>query len=181
VSEKFDAHWLSEYERRNAPKIRNQVESEDAYEGLEGELHKEIIAELRRRRWYFVRSRTDKKTTTRKGVTDFIIAMPDGKTLWLEVKKKGGKLDTDQTITRHVLLALSHRHEVAFSYQDFINAIDGISNQHKDSVSMNFEVKHGGNLEMPKQCCGCHKIWPPPALLKGNECPDCGGQCGGLR
>jgi RecB family endonuclease NucS len=121
MSKQFDAHWLENYERRNAPAIR-QPKPED-FEGRESELHEMISTEMRNRRWYFVHSRTDKRTTTQLGVTDFIVAKPDGVTLWVEVKRKGGKLSAEQTATRHVLTALNHRHEVVYSMADFMEAI----------------------------------------------------------
>ena len=88
-----------------------------AFEGLESKLHEKIEQELIRRRWYYVRSRMDKKSTQPKGVPDFIIASPAKEynpnqypfTFWIEVKRKGSKLTKEQNITRHVLLALGHK------------------------------------------------------------------------
>lgn len=88
----------------------------------ESDLHAEIAAELVRRRWFFVRSRMDKKTTCQKGVPDFICAAPDGRTYWIECKRKNAKLSKDQNITRHVLLALGHKHATVYSFEEFVEA-----------------------------------------------------------
>lgn len=90
---------------------------------LEGDLHDKIEEELKLRRIYYVHSRMDKPTTTKLGVTDFIIAMPGGVTLWLEAKRHGAKLTKDQNIVRHILLAGNHWHEVVYSFKQFLNII----------------------------------------------------------
>jgi len=82
-------------------------------------LHLLIEDELKRRRWYYVHSRTDRATTQQAGVPDFIIATPNGKTLWIEAKRKGGKLSVEQNVTRHILLAMGHHFAVVFSMEDF--------------------------------------------------------------
>lgn len=95
---------------------------------MEGGLHDKIEEELKRRRWYYVHSRMDKRTTTQLGVTDFIIAIPEngemhGRTLWLEAKRHGAKLTKEQNITRHILLASGHWHEVVFSFAQFLKLL----------------------------------------------------------
>jgi hypothetical protein len=92
--------------------------------GRESDLHDEIVSELIRRRWYFVRSRMDRPTTQQEGVPDFICAAPDGRTFWIECKAKGNKLSKAQTISRHCLLALGHKWAVVYSFQEFITAIN---------------------------------------------------------
>ncbi len=103
------------------------------FEGRESELHQQIEAELKRRRWYYVHSRTDKKTTQQKGVVDFVIAGPSTannpatchpKTYWIEVKRKGGKLSAEQTITRHILQALGHKWAMVTTFDEFLSAIE---------------------------------------------------------
>ena|SRR6185436_13553585 len=120
MSNPFDSAWLHQHEIKRAPKLIAPSQGV----AMESELHAEIIDELKRRRLYFVRSRTDKRTTTQLGVPDFIIAMPNGKTLWVECKRKGNKLSQEQNITRHILIASGHRHAVVYSFQEFLNAID---------------------------------------------------------
>ena len=94
------------------------------HDGPENELHTKIEEHLQQHlRWYYVHSRTDKPTTQNVGVPDFIIAAPRGVTLWIEVKRKGGKLDADQNITRHLLKGLDHTHEVVFSMEEFYEIV----------------------------------------------------------
>lgn len=109
--------------RQNASKFSGN-KSLEAFDGLEAELHEQIEAELKKRRWYYVRSRMDRKTTTQKGVVDFIVAGNNGITYWLEIKRKNSKLTAEQTITKHVLLALGQRYETIFSFQQFLDFID---------------------------------------------------------
>ena len=90
----------------------------------ESDLHDEIVAELIRRRWFFVHSRMDCRTTQQKGVPDFICASPGGKTYWLEIKRKGAKLTKEQNITRYCLLALGHKWAVVYSFQEFLTAVN---------------------------------------------------------
>lgn len=94
------------------------------HEGPESKLHEFIADDLRRRRWYFVHSRMDARTTTAKGVPDFICAAPGGLTCWLEIKRKGGKLTPEQTVVRHVLLALGHRYATIWSKEDYLQFVE---------------------------------------------------------
>lgn len=104
-----------------------------AYLGKESDLHDQIEAELKRRRWYYVHSRTDRKTTQAKGCPDFIIATGaeatsggykrSPRTYWIEVKKRGGKLSPEQNVVQHVLTALEHHHAVVYSFQEFLDII----------------------------------------------------------
>jgi hypothetical protein len=100
--------------------------SKEAYPGLESDLHDQIVAELIRRRWFFVHSRMDCRTTTQKGVPDFICAAPGNPpdTFWIEAKRKGAKLSKEQNITRHILLALGHKYKIVYSIKDFLDLID---------------------------------------------------------
>jgi hypothetical protein len=112
----FDADRIN---ARNAPKSLPEDGAGQAFEGREAALHLLIEDELKRRRWYYVHSRTDRATTQQAGVPDFIIATPNGKTLWIEAKRKGGKLSVEQNVTRHILLAMGHHFAVVFSMEDF--------------------------------------------------------------
>lgn len=111
-------------------KVISNLTPDDAFTGREADLHRQIEVELKHRRWYYVHSRTDKRTTTALGVPDFIIAGKsdsnfDGEpvTYWIEVKKRGGKLTPEQTITKHLLTALGHRYATVYSFAEFLEAI----------------------------------------------------------
>ena len=94
-----------------------------AFDGLESKLHEKIEQELIRRRWYYVHSRMDKKSTQAKGIVDFVIAAPNGVTYWCEIKRKGGKLSLEQNISRHILVGLNHKHETIFSFEQFLKFV----------------------------------------------------------
>ena len=121
MSREFNTEWLTAREMRMA---KNKPEASSEGVKIERELHDDVQSELRHRRWYFVHSRMDRKTTTQLGVVDFIIAIPGGKTLWLELKRKNGKLSQEQNITRHILKSSGHWHEVAFSMTDVLRILD---------------------------------------------------------
>jgi RecB family endonuclease NucS len=110
-----------EMEARVAPKCS---ENEMPSFRKESDLHDKIIAELIRRRWYFVHSRMDCRTTQLKGVPDFICASPDGRTFWIEVKRKGAKLTKEQNVARHCLLVLGHKWACVYSFQEFLTAVN---------------------------------------------------------
>ncbi len=95
-----------------------------AYIGHEKDIHELIIGECRKRRWYFVHSRTDRRTTTAIGTPDFVIAADRGRTFYCEIKKKGGKLSQDQTIVKHCLLGLNQRYKTIYSFDQFIDFIN---------------------------------------------------------
>lgn len=88
----------------------------------EGELHDEIIKKLKALGWPYVHSRMDRPTTTQWGVTDFIIAAPMGKTLWVECKSKTGKMSSEQEGFGMALLKRGHRWYVVRSMDEF-NAV----------------------------------------------------------
>jgi hypothetical protein len=126
---RFSAFDVIEIERRVAmgKKIK-PIESSGAHDGLESELHTKIEDDLKRRRWYYVRSRMDKKSTQQKGVPDFIVAAPEKfdrvSTYWIEVKRNGSKLTPEQNVTKHVLQALGHKWACVYSFEEYLRAIE---------------------------------------------------------
>lgn len=113
----------AEFHAYNARRRKPQIVDPSHGVDLEIPLHGEIENELNRRRIYYIHNRTDKRPTNQIGATDFTIAMPGGKTLWMEVKKRNGKLTKEQNITRHVLLSAGHWHEVVYSFEDFLRLL----------------------------------------------------------
>lgn len=61
----------------------------------ETDLHKEIMKLFKKLGIFYIRSRTDKRTTQRKGIPDFILAI-HGIAIALEVKTENNKLSKDQ-------------------------------------------------------------------------------------
>lgn len=106
---------------RIAPKGR--TEPTESYDGPERDLHEQISADLRTRGLYHVHSRMDRPTTTDLGVVDYIVALPDAKTLWLEVKRKGGKMTPHQIGVKMMLEKMGHRHECVYSFKQYWDII----------------------------------------------------------
>jgi hypothetical protein len=61
----------------------------------ESELHDEILTHCRGKGWLCVHSRMDRKTTTARGVSDFIIVTPCN-VYFVECKRPGQKLRPEQ-------------------------------------------------------------------------------------
>lgn len=116
------ADYLAFLARRNNPTGSTAASWEgDIPERLhESDLHDQILAECRRRGWLAIHSRMDKRTTNRVGTPDFIIAMNNGQTLFIEVKAKGKKLSTEQAATMAWLLKLGHSPKLVYSLNEFM-------------------------------------------------------------
>jgi hypothetical protein len=89
----------------------------------ESDIHDQIVAECRKRRWYFVHSRTDKRTTTAIGVPDFVIAGFD-KVWWIEVKRPNSKPTREQVAVGIALKSLNQNYSVVYSFEEFLNFVD---------------------------------------------------------
>jgi hypothetical protein len=59
--------------------------------------------------------RLDKRATGKAGTPDFIVALPDGKTLWIEFKSAEGTLSVPQAATFKNLARLGHRTSICHS------------------------------------------------------------------
>ena len=119
---------LLEMQARLKPKRKAGTTTEEfePFDGPEADLHELIESDLKSRRWYYTHSRTDKKTTTRLGVTDFIIAAQNGMALWIEVKRKNSKLRPEQVVTKHILLALGHHWACVYSFKEYEAFVNGL-------------------------------------------------------
>jgi hypothetical protein len=121
------------YSSASKKSLKKMPDEYEPHTGKESELHKQIEDELKKRRWYFVHSRTDRKTTQNLGVPDFIVAATSSiedlecsvpVTYWIEVKRKGNKLSPEQTITKHILTALGHNYACVYSFEEFLSVIN---------------------------------------------------------
>ncbi len=65
----------------------------------ETELHKEIMKLFKKLGIFYIHSRTDRRTTQRKGIPDFLFAYHGHAMAW-EVKVDGNKLSKDQVEVR---------------------------------------------------------------------------------
>lgn len=115
----FTEQWYREQMAKRAPKS----EPSQAYDGPESDVHEQIESYCKQRRWYYVHSRMDKRTTQAKGVTDFIIATDDGVTMWVEVKRKSSKPTPEQIGTKVWLEMLGHRSSIVYSFEEFLEEV----------------------------------------------------------
>ena len=75
-------------------------------------------------RWKFVHSRMDRATSPdQKGVPDFVIALPGGKTLYVEAKRPGEKVKPAQRDWHTEMLKLGHYVYVVHDLSEFLDAI----------------------------------------------------------
>lgn len=117
-----NADYLSIQARLDRGKERLSTKVDNGCE-RERDLHEQTVQELRNRRVYFVHSRMDKPATNGAGTPDFIVAMPNGKTLWLELKTATGKLSEEQQVAKHMLENSGHEHHVVRSYKQLLEVI----------------------------------------------------------
>ncbi len=90
----------------------------------EVDLHDEILAFCRARRWPVVHSRMDVPQTAGVGTPDFVVALPAGRVVWVEAKAKAGKLRPEQQAWLTALRTNGHAAEVVRSFQEFIQVVE---------------------------------------------------------
>lgn len=89
----------------------------------ESDLHQDIIDLCKRRGWFYVRSRMDRRTTQAIGVPDFIVAADGGKTIWIECKAKGNKPSSEQLATITFLKAKGHAAAICYNMADVMELV----------------------------------------------------------
>ena len=89
-----------------------------------GGLHEQIEDYCRSKGWLYVHSRTDKASTNQIGTCDFIIAADNGKTYWIEAKRKGGKPTSTQLGMIAWLKKLGHTACIVWSFEDFLDVVE---------------------------------------------------------
>jgi hypothetical protein len=111
--------------RQDARQARDRAVIEDCSIDLSPErvLHDRILKECRQRGYYVVHSRTDRKTTTDLGVPDVILAVPNGQTVWVEIKSRKAKLRPEQSYALAHLKKLNHRAYVIHSFTAFLELL----------------------------------------------------------
>jgi len=108
----------------DAPKASNSLPALDlpSFDGLEKDIHAKIIEECGKRGWYFIHSRTDKRTTQAIGTPDFVIATFTA--VWfIEVKRKGTKPTREQAAIGIFLKHLGKNHAVVYSVEEFLSIV----------------------------------------------------------
>ena len=76
--------------------------------------------------WYVIRARTDRKSTLAKGTPDYAIFAHGGRTLFLELKRKGGKATTAQQAAVAHLTKLGHLAYVVDNWNEALKMLQGL-------------------------------------------------------
>ena len=91
---------------------------------IESELHNAIVSECKLRLWPVVHSRTDQRTTTAKGVPDFVIFAERGLVFAVECKTRKDKLTPEQIGWRVLLERNGHKYAVVRSFTEFQDVVE---------------------------------------------------------
>lgn len=89
----------------------------------ESTLHNQILAECDRRLWGYIHSRMDRRTTTRKGVCDFVILADGGRTFLIEAKMPGKKFSPEQLKFEAVARRNGHCVHRVETFDEFLKII----------------------------------------------------------
>lgn len=86
----------------------------------ESDIHEKILAYCRSKGWPVVHSRMDVPQTAGIGTPDFVIALPEGRTAWVEAKTSKGKISQEQLAWMAALRCNGHLAAVVRSFDEFI-------------------------------------------------------------
>lgn len=111
---------LQQYQARRAPKTQPSRCVSDP--GPEKDLQAKAEKLCREKGYHFFHDRS--RGANVPGQTDLVIAMPKGRTLWVELKSRHGRLSADQKRVRMILSALGHEWHEVRSYQQFVTILD---------------------------------------------------------
>ncbi len=118
---RWTTEQLEQYQARQMVSAPSAPCSADP--GPEKDLQAKAEKLCRERGYHFFHDRS--RGSNVPGQTDLVIAMPKGRTLWVELKSKSGRLSDDQKRVRMILSALGHEWHEVRSYQQFILILDG--------------------------------------------------------
>lgn len=113
---------LEEYQARRT--VETEPTPCAADPGPEKDLQAKAEKFCRERGYHFFHDRS--QGANAPGQTDLVIAMPKGRTVWVELKSKSGRLSADQKRVRMILSALGHEWHEVRSYRQFVCLVDGI-------------------------------------------------------
>ncbi len=92
----------------------------------EADLHDQILEYCKDKGWICVHSRMDQPSTNQVGTVDAIVATDDGRTLWVEMKRPGGKLTPAQHAFIHWLERNHQEVCVVRSLEEFVMFTRGL-------------------------------------------------------
>lgn len=127
MSGQFTQQWHRDYVAREAARRdKGNPLQGPAIQMLEREsdLHDQVTDECRRRGWLWVHARMDKATHATIGCPDFIILADGNRTLWVECKRKDGKLSKEQQAFKAMAEKLGHKVHIVRSLTEFVTLAD---------------------------------------------------------
>lgn len=89
----------------------------------EAELHDKIEAYCREHDLAYVHSRMDKASRVARGIADYVIFAPGGRTLIIELKSKTGKQTSEQRGFQMQIEKCGHAYHLLRSYPEFLNLL----------------------------------------------------------
>lgn len=98
---------------------------EQAHEGCDDEafLHRQVTEHCRAKGWLAFHGSMAHKTFRTPGEPDYVILLPQSKTLLIECKTRVGKLSIDQLGIQAWAEKLGHCVHVVRSYEDFLSIL----------------------------------------------------------
>ena len=100
--------------------LRLAGERQGQQEAPESSLHEQIITECKRRGWIYLHGAMGSRTRRVVGEPDFVLMLDGGRTLYIEVKSKVGKLRPEQAAIAHQAAGLGHTIHVVRSMEQFL-------------------------------------------------------------
>lgn len=113
----------AEYNALLARQLASDRATGPADHSPERDLHNKILAECKRRGWIALHSRMDAATGRTIGEPDFILLLPSGNMLLIEVKAGKGKLSPEQLALHAWASKLGHNVYTINSFQGFLNLL----------------------------------------------------------
>ncbi len=123
----FTSQWHRDYVARDAARRETGYGHMDRW-GLEvqreSDLHDQVTDECRRRGWMYIHSQYGVATRSTIGCPDFIVLADNGRVLWVECKRKDGKLSKEQQAFKAMAEKLGHKVHIVRSLTEFVTLAD---------------------------------------------------------
>lgn len=119
---------ISEFQYQEMLRSLNRNRGTTPPPEIESDLHRDILeyCEAQWPRWKYDHSRMDKRTRNTLGVPDFIIALPNGRTIWVECKRPGEKLSSAQQNFAAEMAKLGHTVHIVHTIQEFLQEVEKV-------------------------------------------------------
>lgn len=96
----------------------------EPHEGRERDLHDQIEADLKSRRWLYFHGATSFRTKRTLGEPDFQVYGSKGRFWLIEVKNSKGKLSLEQMAVGLLAESLGHKVNIIRSFKEYLNLVD---------------------------------------------------------